>query len=80
MKMLNIFYTCKEKFKDEYAKDNFFFFKVSEYCHYASEYGGAADSKCNLRYSVPKLISIVSYKRSNHHYHFIIKELAQEFK
>ena len=26
MKMLNIFYTCKEKFKNEYAKDNFFFF------------------------------------------------------
>ena len=29
MKMLNIFYTCKEKFKDEYAKDNIFFSKLA---------------------------------------------------
>ena len=29
MKMLNIFHTCKEKFKDEYAKDKIFFSKLA---------------------------------------------------
>ena len=33
-----------------------------------------------LKYSVPKEISIVFRNRSNYDYHFIIKELAEEFK
>ena len=35
---------------------------------------------CNLKYSVPKKITIVSHNGSNYDYHFIIKELAEEFK
>ena len=37
-------------------------------------------SICNLKYSVPKKILIVFHNGSNYEYHFIIKELAEEFK
>ena len=46
--------------------------KVRDNCHYKGEYRGAAHSICNLKYSVPKGIPI--------RIHFIIKELAEEFK
>ena len=38
------------------------------------------DSICNLKYSVPKIIPIVSLNGSSYDYHFIIKELGEEFK
>ena len=34
----------------------------------------------NLKYSVPKRIPIVLHNGLNYDYHFIIKELAEEFK
>ena len=37
-------------------------------------------SSCNIKYSVPKIIPIVFHNRLNYDYHFIIKELAEEFK
>ena len=49
-------------------------------CHYTGEYRGAAHSICNLKYSVAKKIPIVFHNGSNYNYHFIIKELAEEFK
>ena len=51
-----------------------------DHCHYTGEYRGAAHSKCNLKYSVPKRIPIVFDDVSNYDYHFIIKELAEESK
>ena len=54
--------------------------KVSDPCHYTAEYRGAAHSIRNLKYSVPKNIPIVFHHWSNYDYHFIIKELAEEFK
>ena len=44
------------------------------------EYGSAAHSICNLKYSVPKNIPVVFHNGSNYDYHFIIKELVDEFK
>ena len=35
---------------------------------------------CNLKYSVSKKISIVLHNGSDYDYHFIMKELAEEFK
>ena len=35
---------------------------------------------CNLKYSVPKNIPIAFHNGSNYDYHFIIKELTEEFK
>ena len=46
--------------------------KVRDNCHYTGEYRGAAHSICNLKHSVPKRIPI--------RIHFIMKELAEEFK
>ena len=55
--------------------------KVRDHCHYTEEeYKGAAHSICSLKYSVPKTLPIVFHNGSNYDYHFIIKELAEEFK
>ena len=54
--------------------------KVRDHCHYTAEYRGVVHSICNLKYSVPKKIPIVFHNGSNYDYHFIIKELAEEFK
>ena len=54
--------------------------KVRDHCHYTKEYRVAAHSICNLRYSVPKKTPVVFCNGSNYDYHFIIKELAEEFK
>ena len=53
--------------------------KVRNYCHYTGEYSGAGHSTCNLKYCVPKETSIAFHNGSNYHYHFIIKELTEEF-
>ena len=55
--------------------------KDKEYhCHYSGKHGGAAHSICNLKCSVPKKIPISFHNGSNYDYHFIIKELEEEFK
>ena len=35
---------------------------------------------CNLRYSVPKEITVIFHDGLNYEYHFNITELAEEFK
>ena len=74
-----ICYICKEKFENKYLKDKKYR-KVRDHCHYTGEYRGAVYSICNLKHSVPKKIPIVFHNGSNNDYHFIIKELAEEFK
>ena len=69
-----IFYICKEKIENKYLKDKEYH-KVRDHCHYIGEYRGAAQSICNLKYSVPKKVRIVFHNGSNYDYHFIIKEL-----
>ena len=54
--------------------------KVKDHCHYTGEYRVAAHSICNLKRSVPKNISIVFNNGSSYDYHFIIKQLAENFK
>ena len=54
--------------------------KVRDHCHYTEEYRGAAHSICILKCSVPKQIPIAFHNESNYDYHFVIKELAEEFK
>ena len=54
--------------------------KVRDHCHYIGEHRNAAHSICDLKYGVPKRITIVFHNGSNYDYHFIIKELAEEFK
>ena len=73
-----ICYICKEKFEDIYIKDKKC--KVRDHCHYKVEYREAAHSIRNLKYSVLKKICIVFHIGANFDYHFIIKELPEEFE
>ena len=68
-----------KKFEGEHAK-NKKYRKVRDPCHYTGKYRGAAYSICNLKHSVPKEVPIVFHNGSNYDYHFIIKELAEEFE
>ena len=53
---------------------------MKDHCHYTRKFRGAAHSICNLRYKVPREIPIVIHNGSTYDYHFIIKELSEEFK
>ena len=73
---------CKGKFcygknkKSEYA----LYHNVRDHCHYTGKFREAAHSICNLRYKIPKKISTVFHNGSTYDYHFIIKQLAEDFK
>ena len=54
--------------------------QVRDHCHYTGEYGGIVHNICNFKYSAPSKLPIVFHNGSNYDYHFIIKELAEEFK
>ena len=44
------------------------------------EYRRASHSLCSFKYSLPNVIPTVFHNGSNCDFHFIIKELAKEFK
>ena len=71
-----ICYICKKELDISNKKHH----KVRDHCHYTGKYRGAIHNICNLRYKVPKEIPIVFHNGSTCGYHFIIKELAKEFK
>ena len=54
--------------------------KVRDHCHFPEKFRGAAHSICNLNYKVPQEIPVKIHNGSKYDYHFIIKELAEEFK
>ena len=54
--------------------------KVRDHCHYTGKCRGAAHSICNLCYELSKEIPVVFHDGSAYDYHFIIKQLAREFK
>ena len=54
--------------------------KVKDHCHYTGKFRGAAHSICNLRYKIPKKISVVFHNGSTYDHRFIINQLAEEFK
>ena len=64
------------KIKKEFKKKQ----KVRDHDHYTGKYRRAAHSFCNLRYKVPKEIPIVFHNGPTYDYHFIIKQLAKEFR
>ena len=68
-----ICYICEEEFSTD-----------KKYCkvryHYTRKYRGAAHSICNLRYKIPREIPVVFHNGSTYDYHFIIEQLAKEFK
>ena len=54
--------------------------KVRDHCHHTGKYRGTAHSICNLHYKIIKEIPVVFHNGSTYDYHFIIKQLAREFK
>ena len=54
--------------------------KVKDHYHYAGEYRGAGHSICNSKFILPSKFAIVLHNGSNYDFHFIIKELIEEFK
>ena len=81
-KSQKVCHICKGGFfYDENKKSEFKLFqKVRDHCHYTRKFRGAAHSNCNLQYKVPKKIPIVFHNGSTYDYHFIIKQLAEDFK
>ena len=69
---------CK-KIEDNSVKDKKYY-KVRDHYHYAGEYRGTAHSICNLKYRIPKEITIFFHNGSNYDYYFIIKELTKELE
>ena len=71
---------CKEMFcvnkDDENYKNKR---KVKDLCYYTRKFRGAAHSKCNLNYKVPKEIQIIIHK-ATYDTHFMINQLGIEFK
>ena len=73
---------CKKKFYED-EDDNHkskSYNKVRDHCHYTGTYRGVAHSICNLRYKIQWEIPVVLHDGSTYDYHFIIKELAKQFK
>ena len=60
--------------------DNTKYYKVRDHCHYTGKYRRAAHNICNLSCKTPKEIHLVFHNGSTCDYHFIIKELAEEFE
>ena len=54
--------------------------KARNHCPYTGKYRGDAHSICNLEFNVPNEIPVAFHNSSNYGYHFIIKELANEFE
>ena len=73
---------CQKEFcYDKNEKNKFKLYqKVRNHCHYTGKFIDAAHSICNLRYKVQREISVIIHNGSKYDYHFIIKELAEEFK
>ena len=72
---------CKKEFHyDKNEKSEFKIYqKVKDHCHYTGKFRGTAHSICNLRYKVQREIPVKIHNGSKYDYHFIIKELAEEF-
>ena len=66
----------KAKKKIKYA----LYHKVRDPCHYTRKFREAYHNIWNLRYKVPKKVSVVFHNGSTYDYHFIIKQLAEDFE
>ena len=75
----DVCYICRMRFLKILSK-KINYQKVRDHCHHAGKYRGAAHSICNLRFKVLDEIPVNFHNGLNYHYHFIIKELANEFE
>ena len=71
-------YICGKGILKRLAKSKNYW-KVRDHCHCKGKYRGTAHTICNLKFNVPNKIPVFFYNGSNYDYHFIIKELVNEF-
>ena len=74
-----VYYICRKKFAQKLAKDKNHQ-KVRDHCHFTGKCKGAGHSICNVRFNVPNEIHVHFHYRSHNDYHFIMKQVANEFK
>ena len=67
---------CKRAFSSYDDK----YHKIKDHCYYTGRYIGAAHVVCSKNCKIAKEMPIVFHNGSTHDYHFIVKELAKEFK
>ena len=72
-------YICVKRLLKKFANDKNYR-TVRDHCHCTSKYRGPAHDICNLRFNVSNEIPVVFHNSTNYEYHFIIKELANEFE
>ena len=72
---------CKKEFcYDKNEKNKFkLYHKVRDHRHYTGKLRGFAHSICNLKYKAQREIPVIIHNCSKHDYHFIIRELVEEF-
>ena len=63
-------YISKKRFSTDDSNKKYQ--KVKDNCHYTGKYRGAAHNICNLRYKIPKEISVVFHNGSTYDYHYQI--------
>ena len=73
-----VYYICQKRFNTDH--NNKKYHKVKDHCHYTGKYKGTAHDICNLRYKISKEIPLVFHDGSTYDYHFIIRQLAEEFE
>ena len=71
-------YICKKGFSTDDGNKKYH--KIRDHCHYTGNYRGAAHDICDLRYKTHKKIPVAFHNGSTYNYHFLIKELAEEFE
>ena len=72
----NVCHICKQAFKTDDSK----YYKIKDHCYYTGNYIGAAHVVRCKKCRSPREIPVVFHNGSTYDYHFIIKELAKEFK
>ena len=77
-KKQKVCYICKTGFSTD--DNNKKYHEVRDHCHYTGKYRDAAHDICNRRYKTSKEIPVIFHNGSTYDYHFIIKELAEEFE
>ena len=70
-------YICKKGFSNH--GDNKKYHQFRDHCHCTGKYRGAAHDICDLRHKTPTEFPVVFHNGSTYDYHFIIKNLAEEF-
>ena len=79
----NVCHVCKKEFNtndDDDDDDNKKYHKVRYHCNYTGEFRRAVHNICNLRHKIPNEITSLFHNGSTYDYHFIINQLANEFK